>query len=163
MTQPDLSQLRDIHLPAAVPWWPPAVGWWIVAGVLVLGFMFAVIAISRRRKDRWRRAALLELQKLRDLRQTEPVQSLLNALSVLLRRVAITRYPNKDVASLHGDAWLAFLDRSLGESNQFQSGTGRHLASGPYMHDAAMNANDLDALFSLSEKWIRKLPRQVKK
>ena len=33
------EQLRDIHLPEAVSWWPLAIGWW------VLGFL-AIIAIA---------------------------------------------------------------------------------------------------------------------
>ena len=28
-----LSELRDIHLPDPVSWWPPAPGWWIAVGI----------------------------------------------------------------------------------------------------------------------------------
>lgn len=35
MNNPALEQLRDIHLPQAVHWWPPAPGWWIVAALVL--------------------------------------------------------------------------------------------------------------------------------
>ena len=52
MNPTDLSQLRDIHLPEAVPWWPPAPGWWmlfalVIAGavgvMLILGLIFTLL------------------------------------------------------------------------------------------------------------------------
>ncbi|MBQ0718988.1 MAG: DUF4381 domain-containing protein [Gammaproteobacteria bacterium] len=46
-----LEQLRDIHLPQAVHWWPPAPGWWLV-GVLLLAL---TIWLSRYLQARYRR------------------------------------------------------------------------------------------------------------
>jgi len=46
-----LEQLRDIHLPEAVHWWPPAPGWWIVAALLLT----LTIWLSRYLQARYRR------------------------------------------------------------------------------------------------------------
>jgi hypothetical protein len=164
MTSPDLTQLRDIHLPPSVSWWPPAPGWWIVGVILLVSALCAVVLIRRRIANRWRREALRELDTLRAARlaQRQRPQASLNGLSVLLRRVAISRFPRDEVASLHGGPWLAFLDRTFGQSGTFQP-VGRLLSSGPYERNVAINAGDLDALFALAEKWIRKLPRGAQK
>ena len=57
-----LAQLRDIHLPEPVSWWPPAPGWWIV---LLLSLAAVVLVIYYLRKywlqRRYRRVALREL------------------------------------------------------------------------------------------------------
>jgi len=158
MTPPDLSQLRDIHLPAAVSWWPPAPGWWAVAAVVLLGASGAVFMLRRRKRNRWRRTALHELKMLREEVVAQQMQSALNNLSVLLRRVAISRFPREEVASLHGQPWLDFLDRTFGEGAPFQSAHGKLLSAGPYVREAALHADELDALLSLAEEWVRKLP-----
>ena len=51
MNNPALEQLRDIHLPQAVHWWPPAPGWWIVAAVALA----LTIWLSRYLQARYRR------------------------------------------------------------------------------------------------------------
>ena len=38
MDESVLQQLRDIHLPVAPGWWPPAIGWWLLA-ILVAGVL----------------------------------------------------------------------------------------------------------------------------
>jgi hypothetical protein len=80
---------------------------------------------------------------------------LLPELSMLLRRVAISRFPRHDVASLTGDAWLAFLDRALGDGAAFQSGAGRILLNGPYADKVDADA---ESLLVLCERWIKRLP-----
>ena len=85
----------------------------------------------------------------------ENPQELLPQLSVLLRRVAITRFPRHHVAALTGERWLAFLDSTLGDGSPFQSGSGRALHDGPYARRAEV---DVEALLALCERWIRNLP-----
>ena len=47
-----LDQLKDVHLPPPPSWWPPALGYWVVAGALCVAVL-AVIAyriITKRRR-----------------------------------------------------------------------------------------------------------------
>lgn len=157
---PDLSQLRDIHLPAPISWWPPAPGWWLLAVLVVAIVIGLMIMAHRRQRDNWRRSALLELTQLRQQYDSQPSapQTIVSGLSVLLRRVAISCFPRGEVAMLSGDKWLAFLDRSMGEGAPFQSGKGRLLAVAPYMPGASIPADAMLELFALSEDWISKLP-----
>lgn len=157
---PALSQLRDIHLPAPISWWPPAPGWWLLA-VLVVAILFGLHALYRRRqRNNWCRSALTELTRLRQQYQSQPSspQIIVSELSVLLRRVAISCFPREEVAMLSGDKWLAFLDLSMGNGTSFQSDQGRLLTVAPYVSDATIAPAALLALFTLCEKWITKLP-----
>jgi len=107
-----LAALRDIHLPAPVPFWPPAPGWWVVAALALLaGLGLALWLRARRRSPR--RAARQELDALaRTFAEGRDVASLAQDLSALLRRVALARFPREEVAALHGARWLEFLERS---------------------------------------------------
>lgn len=149
--KPDLNQLRDIHMPAPVSWWPPAPGWWALLALLPITVALAYAIHVHRRRNRWRGGALTELARLRD----EPPERLLRELSVLLRRVAISRFPRHEVAALTGEDWLAFLDRTLGDGMPFRSGAGRVLLSGPYARNAEVDAA---SLLALCERWIKHLP-----
>ena len=31
-----LQQLRDVHVPDSVSWWPLAIGWWVIIGLVAL-------------------------------------------------------------------------------------------------------------------------------
>ncbi|HEY3487704.1 MAG TPA: DUF4381 domain-containing protein [Gammaproteobacteria bacterium] len=153
-------QLRDIHLPADVLWWPPAPGWWLLLLIIVA----AVLALWYWRRNRGSRRlqqlALAELQVIAEnfARHHEQRRALEN-LSILLRRVAVTRYPRAEVAALTGLRWLQFLDSVTG-SEDFTSGPGRALAEAPY--NPALSA-DVPALIELSRRWLeaefkRKMP-----
>lgn len=149
---PDLSQLRDIHLPPPVSWWPPAPVWWLIP-VICLFVCAAVYLLYRRRKlDQWRRSALLELARLRH----QPSHLAVSALSVLLRRVAISRFSPQDVASLSGEQWLAFLDKTGGAG--FMSAQGRLLVVAPYVQEMHIAPAEMEKLFMLCERWISQLP-----
>jgi hypothetical protein len=104
-----LEGLRDIHLPPPISIWPPAAGWWALAGCIVL----AAAAIAwgvRRRRASLRRLALRELSALegRFRAQADSVE-LAVSLTTLLRRVALARRISAEAAVLHGEPWIALL------------------------------------------------------
>lgn len=149
-----LAQLRDIHAPEMISAWPPAPGWWLL-GILVTLLVIAGLTwlFRRWRENRYRREALRELQALRAQWQEhgDDHQYLLG-LQQLLKRVALTRFPREEVASLTGEAWLQFLDRSTG-SHEFSMGEAEVLIDGNYRHDIQI---DVDALQTVANLWIRK-------
>lgn len=146
-------QLRDIHLPASPELWPPAPGWWIVgitALVLLLLLGFRLFRFWQRR--RLQKEAIASLDALQRDYDDEQIPQFLAAVSVLLRRVAIMKFPRQQVASLTGRGWLSFLDLHGGDG-QYSNGAGSVLADGPY----ARNSNvDKEALLSLARKWIKR-------
>ncbi len=152
-------QLRDIHLPDPVSWWPPAPGWWALLTLSILLF-FSIRAFLRMKKARRVRvAALKELELLSTgFTQVPDAHHLVKALSVLLRRICLSYYPRFDVAGLTGEAWLAFLDKHLkGEQAhaRFSKGLGRTLITAPYQAEAEIDGK---GLLSLCRDWITALP-----
>ncbi|MGB1311376.1 MAG: DUF4381 domain-containing protein, partial [Leucothrix sp.] len=95
-----LDQLRDIHLPSAVQWWPPAIGWWLLAALL-LGVLVAVW-MSYKKNKKQRKLVNHAMASLQELgRDTElDSQQWVQALSALLRRIAINLHGRQAVAGL---------------------------------------------------------------
>lgn len=156
MTQMPMPQdlpLRDIHGPPLPDLWPPAPGWWVLLAVALVALGFASWWLYRRfRAARRRRRILGELQNLKGRIEGA---DLVAEVSALLKRVALARYPRTDVASLTGQGWLVFLDRS-GGGGRFAAGPGEVLAEGPY---APAPAFDAEALLALAADWIRRNSR----
>jgi hypothetical protein len=150
-----LQELRDVHLPDPVSWWPPAPGWWIVAGLVVLSALICVWMIKNWRKTKPRRTAIAELRVVSEsYHPNQNDQWVVQRLSEIIRRYAMTAFPRAEVAGLTGNAWLQFLDRT-GQTNQFTEGAGRLLKSEPYRSQTTMSATELMMLVKL---WIHRVP-----
>ena len=147
-----LINLKDIHLPPDVSIWPPALGWWILAVVFLLSFVFLGTWIRRRfalRKPKTE--AIRFLNKLQNRQNnTDEALVILRDLSQLLRRAALTFCSDKNVASLHGTAWLDFLDRT-GKTTEFTQGAGQVFGQELYQQNPEI---EIDVLFPLVKKWI---------
>lgn len=141
-----LAALRPLHPPAAIDWWPPAPGWWALAAVLLV---LLGLAWWRYRRQALRRAALTELRRLE--RSGLDDRGLSAGVNLLLRRVALARYPREQVAALSGEAWLRFLDART-RVGGFCQGPGRVLASGPYAPACTL---DRGALIGLARQWVQ--------
>lgn len=156
---PETLPLRDIHLPDPIAWWPPALGWWLLLLGIVVVCAIVVWGYRVYQRRRLQRIAKQVLQAINEqYAQHKDPKQFIQAVSIWLRRVCISRYPRAEVAGLTGDAWLAFLDQVLADSSQqetFSNGVGRALLSAPYQ---AQPHVDADALLQLCQHWISQLP-----
>jgi len=157
-----LSQLRDIHLPEAVTFWPPAIGWWLLLALILIGLGFiyrqAIIAMIQRRKlanvlDELEQAySHYNEQSAFEHKRNAAGLAFLASINVLLNRVALVMFPDAPSEKLSGSQWLEFLD-SFDAGWDFTKGAGRVLADGVYQRrfDA-----DTDALYALVKGWVEK-------
>lgn len=152
-----LAALKDIHLPQAIGWWPPAIGWWLLL-LLVLAVILLVLVSIRKRWERLApyRAALKEFDRIAVEYDREKDTTMLSQqLSILLRRIAISIMPRKEVAGLTGELWLEYLDKLSGQTI-LCSDTGRQLLQAPYR--AGMTV-DGDTLLVTCKQWISAVTR----
>ncbi len=147
-----LGELRGWHLPEPPPWWPPAPGWWIMAGLGVGALLLGVWLWPRRGIRQVQRAARQELARLdQAFAASGDRRRYVAALAQLVRRLALACYPRTTVAGLIGEDWLGFLDQT-GGGGAFSRGVGRALVDAAYRPVA--EDLDLQALHDLIAQWI---------
>ncbi len=153
MNPVDYTQLplRDIHLPAAIGWWPPAPGWW---ALMACALIAAAVALWRYRSRFRERAALIALRGVQaSLDRGDSVTACVQRISTVLRRFAMSVGAGMPVAGLTGDAWLRYLD-SRWENDDFAGGAGRLIVYGPYAPPDRIDREDVRALNALCIAWV---------
>lgn len=133
-------------------WWPPAIGWWVLA-LLLLFLMVAAIRLlrvklaARKRRREWLRALDAigqELDPQRDAHQY------LAGLNRLFRAVALKAFPGTACAGLQGEEWVKFISSLLPEDADDSSLAA--LARGPYEPVPNFDAQPLAAH---ARTWVR--------
>jgi len=161
LAQQNLLQLHDIHLPAAPGWWPPAPGWWILA-VCLLGLLFAITRWLARwyRRTRWRRKVLAEFNRFGQHAEHINDSVFVTEISRHLRQLALTLYPARDVASLAGRRWLAFLDEHT-DQPVFGRVPGSYLTEAPYRKiEINLTDEEKKQLLQMARHWADYNTRQ---
>ncbi len=154
---PTLLDLKDIHEPEVIGWWPPAIGWWILAVCLPLLIIFFIWLYKKlTRKTALKTAGKILIQIKQDT--TRDNLEKLCAISVLLRRVAISVSPRSKAAGLTGRHWLVFLDSSV-NAEPFTEGIGQLLADAPYRKIPPTEL-EISQLFDLCEHWLNSQAKQ---
>jgi|TARA_Y100000310_G_scaffold334724_1_gene415085 hypothetical protein len=153
-----LSELRDIHLPPPIDPWPIAAGWWVLSLLLAFSLALGVrYTYQRWRSNRYRRAGLQQLEQLlQEYQGNQNAEQYLNRFGELIKRIALVCFPRERVASLHGEEWVAFLDRT-GHTNEFSLGQGQVLMYGAYEPETVY---EVQTLHELGVKWIARHRRQ---
>ncbi|WP_164880863.1 DUF4381 domain-containing protein [Aestuariirhabdus litorea] len=156
----DKSQLLEQLAPLAEPptvslLWPLAPGWYLL-GLLGLVVLTAVYWLYRRRRsvkarNAYRLIALKELETCwLEFEEKGVISDFVEQANQLLKRVALTAYPDAGVAPLHGEDWWHFLEAHYpgGESREArQIETGRY--RGPLTDNPA-------PLYQYTKSWIER-------
>jgi hypothetical protein len=149
-----LAQLRDIHLPAPVAWWPPAPGWWLLAGatLLLIGTV-GYFLLRRYKRRRYRRLAQRAANTIyAQWQQQGDNLAFVQALNQLLKQTALVAFPGAPIAALSGTAWLQFLDSRLA-TPQFNRAETRVLAD---VYQTRIEHLQADAIQRAAEHWLRR-------
>jgi GNAT superfamily N-acetyltransferase len=148
------ARLRDLHPPAEPPWWPPAPGWWIAAltGAILVALAIGY-ALPRWRSWRLRRRLLAALEAIA-LRHRAGALATATAAEVsqLLRRAALECFPQSRAAGLHGEEWIAFLERCDKAPGRFRA-LHEALSVAPYARPGS--SDDASALLLAARGWLR--------
>jgi len=154
--------LHDIHLPAAVSAWPPAIGWWILP-LIILGLAFGIYKFTQYHKRRkkqlaYKKLAVNELTRIKQqYAKSNNNIELLRAVSTLLRRISLSYLPRESVASLTGEQWIETLNK-LSKQTVIDNEFSLLLAHAAYQKTADF---DQQQLLETCESWINGLPDQT--
>lgn len=139
-----LEQLHDIVMPAELPWWPPAPGWFLLALLLIAT---SVTLVHRRmqtwRKNAYRREAEDHLTQAKNARE----------VAEILRRTALAFAERKDVASLGGEEWVDWL--SSRSPNPVPESVAHQLKEAPYRDQSTTATDSIETLKVFATEWIR--------
>lgn len=154
--------LKDYHFPEPVSWWPPAIGWWLVLLIICGAAALSLLAWKRYKKKAWRREAQALFNKITlQFQEHQDPHQLAQDISIFLRRVCRTRFPENDGTHLTGEAWLTFLDQCR-KANQhktplFTSKVGYSLLESAYNPSSSV---DGELLLNTVQRWLSHLPEK---
>jgi hypothetical protein len=153
-----LQNLNDIVLPATVGWWPLASGWYLLFGLVLVSLAwFGYRSLYHWKKNRYRRAALHELQLLENgINKPGERDAHLRKIPVLLKRTALSVYPRSQIASLSGESWFQFLNSTV-KNPLFTKATASTLNTVSYSTGelSTVDPQSAKALLGASKSWLK--------
>lgn len=152
-----LQQLRDVHAPETVSWWPLATGWWIIIGLVALiALLLLVRALLKKHHYRYVRFAVSELKVLQQNHEPRWLAKSHN----IMRRVSLCYVDEAYIGSLSQSEWMAFLKKT-GEQS-FSQQTLDAFVDLPYKPDSAASQLDKSVIMQEIIHWAEHLPEQAK-
>lgn len=139
-----LDQLKDIHLPQAISYWPPAWPWWLL---LVALMVLIALLIKHKKRQAWRKQALTKLAQF----NWQMPQQAYRDTNKLLKQISIQKL-SEPCAHLSGEAWLTFLDSQM-KTPLFMP----QLRPFAHILDEPNIQMDAQALQKAAQHWIRKV------
>ncbi len=148
----DLSGLKDIHLPAVPSVWPlPVTFWAVLSGVI------AVIVLSRliwvqQHKLTARKYANREVENLIK-RFPHDDYKIATELSLLMRRIALMKYPREEISGLSGKQWRQFLENTV-KKPVFKGQAGDIIETVMFIPPDRFKNENMPDLINAAKEWI---------
>ena len=159
LPEQNIDGLRDIHLPDAISWWPPAIGWWILVALVIAAFIFIPKLYRRVTFTPLKKVANNTFKKILVKYKNNNDDALfIVETSQLLRQIAMSYYGREDVAQLTGEKWIQALNE-LTEQEHFNDKIKQTLISAPYLKNSHIDA---EQLINAVQNWLANLPKQPK-
>lgn len=156
-----LKDLRDIHLPEPVSFWPLAVGWWALLVIIPVLYFVIRFIVYRMRMPKYKKLAIQELAQIQSTYlNSKKAHETTGEIALLIRKALVAKLGNQAVAGLVTEEWLDYLDK-LSQTDCFTNGTGRLIVSAPYERPTDKSGSDteidIEALLSATKKLLRRL------
>lgn len=140
--------LEDIILPTAVGLWPLAWGWWLLIVISIAAVIGLILWLIKRVK--LQRKIQQAEKHLISSTQTLSDHQLYSAINTWLKVQAQETYPF--AKSLHGDAWIEFLNSSAGKAI-FTDQQAQALSQGLYQKETVQC--DTNELLKNAQLWLK--------
>lgn len=157
---PQSSQdvLRDIHLPDAISWWPPAIGWWILLFLIILAIVFIPKIYRHLTFIPFNKVAISRFENIIiSYNNDKNAKNLVIDTSKLLRQIAMTYYGREEVAHITGTKWIDVLNE-MTEEIHFSDEIKQCLVSAPYQKDISIDSMQL---INATKEWLSALPNKI--
>ena len=159
ITEQTANNLRDIHLPDAISWWPPAIGWWILLALIIIAFVFIPKLYRRMTYTPLNKVAHITFQNIvTDYKNNNDESAFVIETSKFLRQIVMSYCGREEIAQLTGDKWIQTLN-SITEQDYFSSEIKQTLLNAPYQKSISIDA---EQLINSVQNWLNQLPKQAK-
>lgn len=150
MSKELLSQIEDIYEVTPVSIFPLAPIYYIALILTVVCAFIGVFLYKRntRYKNSWKHDAQKELKILSSKSKISHKE-----LFLLLKKIAIRKFPRNEIANLHGDEWISWLNKNLPSKTNWE--TYKHYISNLYSKEGIIiPANEKRVLLTNISKWL---------
>jgi len=146
-----LAQLKDIHTPQGVDWWPLAWGWWVAALLVVVLLCGLIYMVIRHIRFNQARREAIALHKDLSVDAHYPAKA-----NQLLKRVTLHYFDAGYSAAAYGSAWQHLLLNCLADKHQVKAKSGLEaLCQSPYQ-PTVPDSEQLTEMHQAVSLWLQK-------
>ena len=157
-----LSQLKEIHEPAAIGSWPLAPGWWIlIIFTACLAVLMAWVWRRHVKNNAWKKEAAKTITAIKKQAAEQDHHQSLFLISQLIKRIAIHKCNDPSIKALTGEPWHEYMNAFLNgpdTPNMFNTDQLELLSVGLYKQDINADesmSTEIAGLLKTLNNWIK--------